>query len=46
MQCQCSTIQLTDPVKAFIEKEYSDCLCLQCLKEITENQDREKTLIR
>ena len=45
MQCQCSSIQLQETVKVFIEKQYNDCLCLQCLKEITENQDREKTLI-
>ena len=41
-QCQCGSIQLSETVKAFIEKEYNDCLCLQCLEELTENQGREK----
>ncbi len=34
MQCQCSTIQLPENVIAFIDKEYNDCLCVECLQHL------------
>lgn len=39
MQCQCSTIKLTEAVKLFIQKEYNDCLCLNCLEQLSKNRD-------
>ena len=34
IQCQCSSIQLTASETAFIDSQYNDCLCLQCLQEL------------
>lgn len=33
-QCQCNTVKLTEEERSFIEKKYSDCLCLSCLDEL------------
>lgn len=32
--CQCSTIELTLEERSFIEDRYSDCLCINCLKDL------------
>lgn len=34
MQCQCSTVALTDAERSFIAERYSDCLCIDCLKQL------------
>ena len=33
-QCQCNVVQLTAGETLFIERQYSDCLCLKCLYEL------------
>ena len=33
-QCQCAAIQLSVAERAFIEKQYEDCLCIGCLFEL------------
>ncbi len=33
--CQCSNITLTIEQQAFIETKYQDCLCGNCLKDLT-----------
>jgi hypothetical protein len=33
-QCQCSDIQLTDEQRIFLEKNYTDCLCRNCLLQL------------
>jgi hypothetical protein len=38
-QCLCNSIKLTDVVAAFIELQYNDCLCLQCLQELKNLSD-------
>ncbi|MEP6846987.1 MAG: cysteine-rich CWC family protein [Panacibacter sp.] len=32
--CQCTSITLTAEECAFIEDRYSDCLCINCLREL------------
>lgn len=32
--CQCSRIQLNETERAFIAKQFEDCLCLDCLTEL------------
>ena len=32
--CQCSQVKLSDAVQLFLANNFSDCLCLNCLKEI------------
>lgn len=32
--CQCSTIELADDLSQQLKETYSDCLCIQCLREI------------
>ena len=34
VHCQCSSIYLTLEERSFIEDHYSDCLCINCLKEL------------
>ena len=34
-QCGCSDIQLSDYVRDYIRKKFSDCLCVSCLREIS-----------
>lgn len=34
MLCQCSTIRLTHEELEFIQLQYEDCLCAQCMKEL------------
>ena len=36
-QCDCTKILLTQNEKNFIEKKYTDCLCLKCLQKIKES---------
>lgn len=31
MQCQCSAILLSTEERHYIEKQYDDCLCINCL---------------
>lgn len=32
--CQCETVQLTQPQRDYIATQYDDCLCANCLKEL------------
>lgn len=32
--CQCSQIRLSEVEMRYIEKHYTDCLCIKCLEEI------------
>lgn len=34
--CQCNSIQLTESATLFMESQYNDCLCVQCLQELSE----------
>ena len=36
--CQCSQIKLSDAAQLFLAENFSDCLCLNCLKAIAEKQ--------
>lgn len=38
-QCQCYTIQLTAKESEYLAKQYKDCLCPNCLKEIREQKN-------
>ena len=33
--CQCNGVQLPDVARGFIAKKYNDCLCRQCLLELS-----------
>lgn len=33
--CHCFDIRLSDAQRASLEKEYGDCLCANCLREIS-----------
>ncbi len=33
-ECQCSNIQLSEKSQRFIQTNYKDCLCKNCLEEI------------
>ena len=32
--CQCSKVSLDDRTQAYLNKNYEDCLCASCMKEI------------
>lgn len=32
--CQCNDVDLSEAVKIVMEKQFHDCLCLQCLKQL------------
>ncbi|CAN5636808.1 hypothetical protein BH10BAC2_BH10BAC2_29020 [soil metagenome] len=32
--CQCSSISFTIEERSFIEDRYTDCLCINCLKDL------------
>lgn len=32
--CQCSSIAVTIEERSFIEDRYTDCLCINCLKDL------------
>jgi Cysteine-rich CWC len=34
--CECSQIKLSDVAQLFLAENFSDCLCLNCLKAIVE----------
>lgn len=34
VNCECSSIALTDEARMFIRNHYTDCLCINCLKEL------------
>jgi hypothetical protein len=36
-QCDCTRITLTEEEKAFIGRQYEDCLCLACLTDLKNN---------
>ena len=42
MQCQCAGIQLTAEERAFIEKKYEDCLCINCLEILQREYHHDK----
>ncbi|MGK0289844.1 MAG: putative C2H2 Zn-finger protein [bacterium] len=33
-QCQCSQVQLSPITKGYLQKNYSQCLCIKCLQEL------------
>ena len=33
-KCQCYTIKLNDAERDFLSRNYADCLCADCIKEI------------
>jgi hypothetical protein len=33
--CQCNTVSLTLAERSFIEERYTDCLCADCLRDLT-----------
>lgn len=39
--CHCSSITLATEEQGFISKNYSDCLCNSCLKEIQQSLSKE-----
>jgi hypothetical protein len=41
--CQCSGVSFTEAEKEFIKREdYSDCLCIHCLKTLKEIAQEKK----
>ena len=32
--CQCSQIELTENTKAYLQQNYFDCICINCLREL------------
>lgn len=32
--CQCQAVVLTDDIQKLIQKDFEDCLCADCLKEL------------
>lgn len=36
--CQCSSVLLNDLQREYIKKNYNDCLCLTCLREISKRE--------
>jgi hypothetical protein len=47
-QCQCYGIELAEEVKAFIEQQFNDCLCRDCLQYFQQelNLFKEKYLLQ
>lgn len=41
-QCQCYGITLTTPEQEYIYKQFADCLCLACIKNIRVQLSTEK----
>ena len=37
-KCQCASVQLTLEARQYIAKNYTDCLCVNCLREILNNK--------
>ena len=37
-KCQCASVQLTPEARNYIASEYTDCLCVDCLREILNNK--------
>ena len=35
--CECTQVQLSEAITAFIALHYQDCLCLKCLKELQQS---------
>ncbi|MBR1716240.1 MAG: cysteine-rich CWC family protein [Paludibacteraceae bacterium] len=33
--CQCAAVQLTKEVRAYLSAHYQDCLCADCLRELS-----------
>ena len=42
--CQCKNIVLSTKEMAFIEEGYDDCLCINCLLELKNNQIGKKEI--
>lgn len=38
LKCQCATVQLTPEARQYISENYTDCLCANCLCEISESK--------
>jgi Cysteine-rich CWC len=34
--CQCNTIELNEGAKLFVQQRFEDCICIDCLKKINE----------
>ena len=45
LQCQCYGFQFTEEEKAFIEKEFLDCLCASYLQEIKKDFSLQTKLL-
>lgn len=41
-QCQCSDIQLNAEQRLFLEQNYSDCLCRNCLLQLQQEFELRK----
>jgi hypothetical protein len=41
--CQCSTIQLTENERYFIQQQFADCLCINCLIHLKDEYSRTIT---
>ena len=38
--CQCSTIILTNDEKDYIQLQFDDCLCVNCMKELQQEYNK------
>ncbi|WP_177225891.1 cysteine-rich CWC family protein [Arsenicibacter rosenii] len=41
--CPCAGIVLTEPERAYIRSQFTDCLCITCLKTLQEACQVQKT---
>jgi len=42
IQCQCYDINLSIEEQAYINKQFADCLCLQCMLDLRLQYNNEK----
>ena len=40
--CQCQTVQLNDDERAYIQAQFDDCLCANCLLELKKEYNQRK----
>ena len=38
VRCQCAEVKLTEAAQAYIKANYNDCLCVNCLRAINQEQ--------
>ena len=41
--CQCSAIELTKKVRTYLSTHYNDCLCIDCLRALSDSLVDEDT---